>query len=369
MRIQYAYPWVAAALMREHPDVSGCRPRKGRLARLEAVAQNQAMLLILDGNNLAWAGYYALERAMKPEDEERRRRVAMLGLIGGVLGTIARGGEPPGSDITQRLTDVAVCFDEGRPLRRRQLYPPYQTGREGDPKFVQNEPTILSAVAEFEEMAAAMLPVAVLRGKNVEADDLIAGLTQRNKRRAVRIVSTDRDFLQLLGPNVTVYAPVKKLVITEATLMEAVAPKTSSGERVEFPRERFLDYRTMIGDPSDNIAGIPGMGELSAARLVAAAPLASYFGAPERVRAVLGRRSDALERAFADGTAESITARNRELMDLRRPSPVWDGIDEMTTRGRWDEAAFRAWLDEQRPGALDVDALFERLRALAAAAG
>lgn len=326
------------------------------------------MLLILDGNNLAWAGFYALERAMKPEDEERRRRVAMLGLIGGVLGSIARAGEPPGSAIDHRLTDVAICFDEGRPVRRRALYPPYQTGREGDPKFVQNEPTILAAVAEFEEMAARMLPVAVVRGRDVEADDLIAGLAHRHDGQAVRIVSTDRDFLQLLGPNVTVYAPVKKLVITETTLMDAVAPKTSSGERVVFPRDRFLDYRTMIGDPSDNIEGIPGMGELSAARLMAAAPLASYFGSPARVRSVLGRRSDALERAFADGTAEAITARNRELMDLRRPSPVWDGIDDMTVRGRWDEAAFRSWIEEQRPGALDADALFSRLRSLAEAA-
>ncbi len=54
------------------------------------------MFLILDGNNIAWAGYYALERAMKPESPERRARVALLGLAGMALGAIARGGTPPG---------------------------------------------------------------------------------------------------------------------------------------------------------------------------------------------------------------------------------------------------------------------------------
>jgi DNA polymerase-1 len=327
------------------------------------------MRLILDGNNLAWAGFYALERAMKPEDEERRRRVAMLGLLGSALGAIARAGEPPNSGIDHELDAVAICFDEGRPLRRRKLYPPYQTGREGDPKFIENEPTILSAIDEFCTVALKMLPVDVLRGKNTEADDLIAGVVQRNGGNDTRIVSTDRDFLQLIGPRLSVYAPVKKLVVTEANFGEATAPKTSTGQPITFPRDRFLDYRTLIGDPSDNIAGVPGMGELSAARLLAAAPLADYFGAPGRVRAALGRRSAALEQAFTDGTAREIASRNRTLMDLRVPSPVWDDLDNMTSHGTWDAAGFKGWLDEQRANSVDSEALVPRLERLASARG
>src|SRR2546423_10236162 len=107
------------------------------------------MFLLIDGNNMAWAGYYALERAMKPDTPERRDRVAMLGLGGTVLGAIARNGEPPDGPEGEPLTRVAICFDEGRPLRRRELFPAYQTGREGDPKFVENESTILRAVSAF----------------------------------------------------------------------------------------------------------------------------------------------------------------------------------------------------------------------------
>ena len=96
---------------------------------------------------------------MKPDTEERRDRVAALGLGGAILGVIARAGEPPGSERAIKLARVAICFDEGRPLRRRAMFAPYQTGRERDPKFIANEPTILRAIAGFSANAAASLPV------------------------------------------------------------------------------------------------------------------------------------------------------------------------------------------------------------------
>ncbi len=345
------------------------------------------MLLLLDGNNLAWAGYYGLERAMRPEDAERRRRVALVGLASMALGAIGRAGEPPAAGPPaknaaqaslfdqapptkagkQTLTRVAICFDQGRPLRRREMFPAYQTGREGDPKFVENEPTILAAIDEFAAMCAAMLPVEVLRGENTEADDLIAGLVHHNPRIAKRIVSTDRDFLQLVGPKTTVYAPVKKVVIGEDNFDAEAMPKTSSGEIVTFPRTRFLDYRALTGDPSDNLPGVLGIGPLSAAKLLAAGSLDGYFGQPDAVRAALGRKSAAVEAAFADGTAQAIVARNRTLMDLRLGAPCWDDLPSCTTPGRWDRHAFETWLDEQRITSVERAPLLERMASLATA--
>ncbi len=324
----------------------------------------QEMLLLIDGNNLAWAGYYALERAMKPEDDERRHRVALLGLGGTVLGAIARAGTPPGMAITQPLTGVAVVFDEGRPLRRRKVYPQYQTGREGDPKFIQNEPTILEAVAEFCKVALT-LPVDVLRGKNTEADDLIAGVVHRDGKKMKRIVSTDRDFLQLIDARTSVYSPVKKVIIDDSNFFEQAAPKTSSGVAQTFPRERFLDYRAVTGDPSDNLPGVPSVGPLSAAKLLASAPLDDYFGDAAAVRRGLGRKSEAVERAFGDGTAEYVVTRNRFLMNLREPAPCWAELDAMTSRGRYDRSKFEGWVKEQRFSGVDEPALYTALEGLA----
>ncbi|MDP9238221.1 MAG: hypothetical protein M3P30_12645 [Chloroflexota bacterium] len=331
------------------------------------------MFLLIDGNNLAWAGFYALERAMKPDTQERRERVATLGLASTVLGAIARDGDAPGGSKPMPAQRVAICFDEGRPLRRRQIFPAYQTGREGDPKFIQNESTILGAIEGFAQMASKMLPFEVVRGTNTEADDLIAGLVHAAPDITKRIVSTDRDFLQLIDSHTSVYAPVRKLVIDESNFFDAAAPKTSAGVPISFPRERFLDYRALIGDPSDNLPGVPGVGPLSAAKLLAAAPLDDYIGEPaafravNAVRAALGRKSDAVERAFVDGSAAAVIERNRTLMDLRLPAPCWSQLDELTQRGRWDRATFEAWYREEKITAVEEAALFGRLESLASA--
>lgn len=327
---------------------------------------NSVVFLIIDGNNVAWAGYYALERAMKPDTPERRERVALLGLAGMALGAIARGGTAPGTT-PEPLARVALCFDEGRPLRRRKLFPGYQMGREADAKFTGNEPTVLTAIAELSRVAAAMLPIEVLRMQNTEADDLMAGLVATHPDVDKRLVSGDRDFLQLISPRTTIYSPVKKVAVDERNFDEQTAPKSSGGERVSIPRDRFLDYRTVVGDPSDSLPGVPGAGALSAARLVAAAPLDAYFADPAAVRAGLGRRNEALEQAFADGSAAAIIQRNRTLMDLRAPSPVWDQLATATTRGRWDRAAFEHWLDEEKVNAVDRALAVAQLERLAAA--
>lgn len=358
------------------------------MAARRVSSENIGMLLLIDGNNLAWAGYYALERAMKPEDDERRARVASLGLASMILGAIARDGEPPAaggpspasrrgspkqagfafedSSKTAAVTRVAIAFDEGRPLRRRQVYPPYQTGREGDPKFVENEPTILGAVARFCEIAEQALPVDVLRGTNTEADDLIAGVVQRETQIHKRIVSTDRDFLQLIGPATDVYAPVKKLIINETNFDDVAAPKTSSGKSIPFPRDRYLDYRALTGDPSDNLPGLSGMGPLSAAKLLRLAPLDDYFGKPNAVRDALERKSLVVEQAFRDGSAKDIVERNRVLMDLRRPAPCWDDLDALTTRGTWRLDRFEEWYRAEKISAVEETSLLARLESLAA---
>jgi DNA polymerase-1 len=301
---------------------------------------------------------------MKPEDDERRRRVATLGLASMALGVIARSGEPPGSRPTSHPSRVAICFDQGRPLRRQAIYPGYQATRFVDAKFTSNEPHVLFAIEAFRE-AAAMLPVDVLSSPDTEADDLVAGLVHEAHGAPVRIVSTDRDFLQLVGPTTSIYAPVKKLVIDASNFFDVAVPKTPSGEPVVFPIERFLDYRVLVGDPSDNIPGVPGFGAMSAARLMAAGALDAYLADPSRLREALGRRSDAIERAFADGTAAMIIDRNRSLMSLRAPAPCWNELPALTRRGTWDAAAFSSWLDAARITSVERPALMHRLEALA----
>ncbi|WP_322796431.1 hypothetical protein [Tepidiforma sp.] len=333
------------------------------------------MLLILDGNNLAWAGFHALRRPIGADTPERKERAALLGLAQGVFGILVRGGTPPDGrpggqaglfDGNPEVRGLAVAFDAGRPVRRRQIYPQYQTGRESDPSFAENEPFILAAIGRFLELAA-FLPIEVLRGENTEADDLIAARALAEPG-PVRIASTDRDFLQLVDERVSIYSPVKKAVITHENFAEQAAPRDSGGRAVAFPRERYLDFRAASGDASDDLPGIPGMGPLTAARLLAEAGLDAYLEEPARAAAVLGRRNARLEAALASPNAREIVARNRELMDLRAAAGRYSSLQPYRSRGGWDPARFAEWLAELRSFGIDAAASQAALERLAQAA-
>jgi 5'-3' exonuclease len=320
------------------------------------------VLIIADGNNLAWAGYHALRRAMPSETPEQKVRCTLLGLTQSVLGLAIRGGEPPmqgrpeytASMFAGKVTGLAIAFDEGRPLRRRSIYAPYQTGRESDPSFAENEIHILEAIRQFIELTA-YLPVTVARGVNTEADDLISFLALHTEG-PVRIASTDRDFLQLVDERVSIYSNVKRVVIDLDSFDSHAAPKTASGEAVVFPRDRYLDYRVASGDTSDDLPGIPGLGTIGAARLLAAGPLDAYLEEPSLAARALGRQNARLSTVLRNGEAASIVARNRVLMDLRAAAARYETIDEMVTSGRWDSAAFREWVAEQRIAGMEIEA-------------
>lgn len=317
------------------------------------------MFLILDGNNLAWAGFHALRRPMGADTPEKKTRAALLGLMQQVVGIVVRGGEPPLPTRAQvapitPASRIAVCFDEGRPLRRRSIFPGYQLGRESDPNFMDNEPFVLEAIAQFTT-AAVSLPIEIVRGKNTEADDLVAALVLQSEAPLVRICSTDRDFLQLVDERVSIYAPVKRLVIELANFAEATSPRDSSDRPAFFPRERFLDYRAASGDASDNLPGLPGVGALTAAKLLAYAPLDAYFEKPMLVSTALERRNVKLEGALRTPEARETVERNRDLMDLRKAALNYPDLDPYTTTGTWDEAPFRAWVAEQRISGVEIE--------------
>ena len=329
------------------------------------------MFLVADGNNLAWAGFHALRKAMGAETPEALTRAALLGLTQSVLGFAARGGEPPlpgrGEGAAPPpglfISRLAVAFDEGRPLRRRSIYPGYQMGREATPAFTGNEPFVLAAIDQFIELAR-MLPIEVARGVNTEADDLIACLVLAAATRA-RIASTDRDFLQLVDERISIFSPVKRVVIGMANFDDTVAPRRSDGSAVRFPRERYLQYRIASGDAGDNLPGIPGVGALTAAQLLAAADLDAFFAQPMLVTRVLGRRNVKLEGALREPETKAIVERNRELMDLRLAASRYESLAEYVTAGAWDEPGFRAWIGEQRVAGLDLDAVCRTLEGIA----
>lgn len=325
------------------------------------------MQLIIDGNNVAWAGLYGVGRSTGLETEEQKTRAALIGLTQSVLGLVARGGEPPDAAPRPRhIRGLAIAFDHGRPLRRRESFAAYQTGREGTPSFVDNEPAVLRAIDQFVR-GASNLPCTILRGTNTEADDLAASFALGTPGD-VRIASSDRDFLQLVDERISVYSTVKRVVVTADNFTWEACPRGSDGATAAFPRERYLEYRLASGDSSDDLPGIPGVGALTAARLVAKHPLDAYLDDASLVASVLGRRNLRIEGAIRSGEARRVVERNRSLMDLRLAARHYPDLGSYATTGRWDEGAFRSWLGSQRLGAVDTPAVTAALDAIAGAA-
>jgi DNA polymerase-1 len=154
-----------------------------------------------------------------------------------------------------------IVFDgKGGSARRKKLYPDYKANRAVKTQFNRYE-EFANLQDESESMKRQFgrtieylhqLPVTVLSIDNVEADDIIAYIANEiytEDKHRVTIVSTDRDFLQLVNDRINVWSPVKKILYTPSVLQEEIG----------IPSLNYLMYRSFIGDKSDNIPGINGV--------------------------------------------------------------------------------------------------------------
>jgi DNA polymerase-1 len=157
---------------------------------------------------------------------------------------------------------VVIVFDgKGGSQRRRKVYPEYKNNRRSMTRLnrtydfgtVDNEKEALTWQLVYLVELLTHLPVTVVYPDNVEADDVIAYLAQTTQQRGGKaiILSTDKDFLQLVNENITIYHPTKKLIYAAPQVVE----------KYGFHPNNFLLYRVITGDKSDNIPGVEGIKE------------------------------------------------------------------------------------------------------------
>ena len=235
--------------------------------------------LIVDGHNLLCACYYGLPDRIRSVTGEPIH--GTYGFVAAVLKMIRRF-EPQA---------LVVCFDAEEPNFRNALSPTYKANRtllpeRGNP-FAQL-PDIRRGLA--------WLKVPWLEIGGVEADDVMGTLARRlAKTHRVYIASMDRDLFQLVDKRTRVYSRAFGIE-TEYGPREIVA-------RYKVRPDQFVDYRTLVGDASDNIEGVDGIGAKTAARLL------KDFGDIPGIVANLG----SLRPRIAAALAES-----RERMELSK---------------------------------------------------
>jgi 5'-3' exonuclease len=236
----------------------------------------QGRRLLVDVSGLAYASAYRLS-------DLRDRRGNRSGAIFGVLRsleTLVVEAEP---------TEVVICWDEGS-YARKLLFGPYKQNRKRDPEFYadfKRQCTELRGALDY-------LPVVQVSQPGVEADDVIARLCEFLHLERVGIVTSDRDLYQLAKPPLHVI----------------VSPKTKDVVRLTMRPLQYLTYKVIVGDPSDNIPGIPGVGKVTASRLLNEHVTLKRIMAVAKEEGKIGRAS------YAD--AKAIVKRNLGLMRLGR---------------------------------------------------
>ncbi len=203
------------------------------------MAQNNKLLLI-DANSIVHRAYHALPNLMTSKG-------AHTGAIYGFLTIFLR--------IVAELspTHVAAAFDLKAPTFRHRLYAPYKGTR---------KPMDAELAEQFEPLKEllALMRVPVVSKEGYEADDILGTLSARTDDDTV-ILTGDRDSFQLVSPTTRIYWTKKGVSDVEVIDLARLA---ADG----FTPQSFIDYKALRGDPSDNIPGVPGVGEKTAKALL-----------------------------------------------------------------------------------------------------
>jgi DNA polymerase I len=248
-------------------------------------------LLLLDGHSLAFRAFFALplENFSTTTGQPTNAVYGFTAMLINVL----RDEQP---------THVAVAFDRSEPTFRHEQYVEYKAKREAAPADFRNQLSLI-----FEVLDA--LGIQRLSVPGYEADDVIATLSsQAEPGMDVLIVSGDRDVLQLVTDHVTVLYTMRGISEMKRFSPDAVE------EKYGLTPAQYPDFAALRGDPSDNLPGIPGVGEKTATKWIA--EYGTLAQLVDRVDEVKGRAGDALREHLAS------VLRNSQLTQLVRDVPL-----------------------------------------------
>lgn len=158
---------------------------------------------------------------------------------------------------------IVVCFDDGIPPGRFELVPDYKSNRKIHPDE-QPDPSYVEVRKQIGDLVEWLPLFGIITTKvpNYEADDVVSYYCSNLDGKKV-VISGDADYLQLVNHDVDVYIPGRRTIVTESTFFHYMA-----GIR----QESFLLWKALVGDSSDNIPGVKGIGTVTAEKIVGLCP-------------------------------------------------------------------------------------------------
>ena len=232
----------------------------------------QKRLFLLDAYALIFRGYYAFIKNPRINSKGLDTS-AIMGFMNSLMDVIKR----------EKPDHLAVAFDKGGSDLRNDIYPEYKAHRDATPEAIK------IAVPYIQELLRAMhIPIIEVSG--YEADDLIGTIAKQAEKQNYQVfmVTPDKDFAQLVSENIFMYKPARMGNGIEIWGIPEVLAKFE----IERP-EQVIDFLGMMGDAADNIPGLPGVGEVTAKKLL------KEFGSMENLLAntdkLKGKMKDNIE--------------------------------------------------------------------------
>jgi DNA polymerase-1 len=263
------------------------------------------LFLLLDGNSVAYRAFFALPTDMATASGQVTN--AVYGFTSMLINLLK----------DHRPDRIAVAFDRPEPTFRHEMISDYKAGRAETPDILRQQMGLIRQLVN-----ALHIPTVEIAG--FEADDVIATLATdaRDQGLDVLIVSGDRDTYQLVeDPHVKVL--YNRRGVSDYVLYD----EAGIHDRTGVTPEQYPQYAALRGDPSDNLAGVPGVGEKTAAKLI------NTYGDLDGVFAHLDELTPKLRQNMA--AAEPIVRRNAQATPLIRDVPLGVDLDDLLM-GTWD---------------------------------
>ncbi|MFG1837628.1 DNA polymerase I [Micromonospora sp. NPDC049175] len=280
-------------------------------------------LLLVDGHSMAYRAFFALpvENFSTTTGQPTNAVYGFTSMLINVL----RDEQP---------SHIVVAFDVSRHSFRTDRYAEYKAGRSETPTDFKGQVSLVKEV-----LAALQIPVVEKEG--FEADDVIATLAcqARDQGMTVLISSGDRDAFQLVDDQITVLYPRKG--VSDLARMDPAAIEAKYG----VPPQQYRDLAALVGETSDNLPGIPGVGPKTAAKWITT--YGGVEGVIARADEIKGKAGDSLRERLAD------VIRNYEInclvsdleLPLRPEDARWTGWDREAVHQVFDTLEFRILRD------------------------
>ncbi|MBF0489664.1 MAG: DNA polymerase I [Candidatus Omnitrophica bacterium] len=249
---------------------------------------NQKVFLI-DAHGVCYRAFYAVKALANSKGQPTN---AVFGFCN-ILRKLMRDFQP---------VYMAACFDVSRRTLRQEKFAEYKAQRQAMPEDLKAQIPVIRDI-----LRAYQIPIFELEG--FEADDVMATLATRfsSKDMDVVIVSDDKDLSQLMGEHIHVFSPRQEKILTQRDVQE----------KFGIPSSLIVDYIALVGDSSDNIPGVAGVGPVSAVKLL------TTYGSLERIYQNIEQIKPAgLQEKLRMGRAQAHLCQDLALVDTQVPLDV-----------------------------------------------